>query len=131
MRNISGGKRKIGEKNVLIFLFPSFLFLIFIITEMTQEIRELKKQLKALNTSTPSTPGGADNAVIEELRQNLEKETIERLLKEDDLAKVRKELETFKKQTEEEKSGNKEIKEITTRLRAVEDEKVILLFIIY
>ena len=97
---------------------------------MTQEIRELKKQLKTLNGSTSSVPtttsvpGGGDNALIEELRQTLEKETIERLLKEDDLAKMKKEMETFKKQTEDDKSGNKEIRELTIRLRAVEDEKV-------
>ena len=95
--------------------------------EMTQEIRELKKQLKA--TPAPIPAGGSESMVIEELRQNLEKETIERLLREDDLTKMTKEFETFKKLTEEARSGNKEIKELTTRLRALEDEKVP--FIIY
>lgn len=88
---------------------------------MTQEIRELKKQLK----SVPSSPrAGGDNAIIEELRQNLEKETIERLLKEDDLAKVKKEFEELKKHVEEDRNNNKEMKDLTSRLRAVEDAKV-------
>ncbi len=91
---------------------------------MTQEVKELKKQLKQLK-SEPNTPHEkSDNKDLEDLRQSLERETIERLLREDDIVRLQKELVATKKQFEEGKLGNKELKEVTVRLRAVEDDKV-------
>lgn len=95
--------------------------------DMTQEIKEYKKKVKLYEQQGASSGGsgsGADSQIIDALKKDLEKETIERLLREEDLEQIKKELSALKQTMEDNRNDNKEIKELTVRLRALEDEKV-------